>query len=240
MASGDGLPPRSLAIRVRKAAKKSASSRQWLTRQLNDPYVALAKREGQRSRAVYKLKELDERYKLLSRGARVVDLGAAPGGWSQYAAQRVGASSGQGRVVALDLLDIEPIEGVVFAKLDFLEAEAPRWIIEALGGKADLVLSDMAANTTGHRKTDHLRIMGLAEAAAGFAREVLAPGGAFVAKVLQGGTEGALLASLKRDFARVKHVKPAASRADSAELYLLATGFRGEEQASGGLIEDRD
>jgi 23S rRNA (uridine2552-2'-O)-methyltransferase len=240
MASGDGVPPRGLAVRVRKAAKKSVSSRQWLTRQLNDPYVALAKREGKRSRAVYKLKEVDERHKLFRRGARVVDLGAAPGGWSQYAAECVAASSGQGRVVALDLLDIEPIEGVVFAKLDFLGVEAPAWIMEGLGGKADVVLSDMAANTIGHRKTDHLRIMALTEAAAEFAREVLAPGGTFFTKVLQGGTESALLSSLKRDFARVKHVKPAASRADSAELYLLATGFRGKDSASAGLIEEED
>jgi 23S rRNA (uridine2552-2'-O)-methyltransferase len=227
MASGDRLPPRVLSVRVRKGAKKSASSRQWLTRQLNDPYVSLAKRQGLRSRAVYKLKEIDERHHLLRRGARVVDLGAAPGGWSQYAAERVGARSGEGRVVALDLLEIEPIEGVTFAKLDFLAPEASSWIVAALGGKADVVLSDMAANTTGHRKTDHLRIMGLAEAAADFAFEVLAPGGAFLAKVLQGGTESTLLASLKRDFSRVRHVKPAASRPDSAELYLLATGFRG-------------
>ena len=228
MASGDKLPPRGLAVRVRKGTKKSASSRQWLTRQLNDPYVAMAKRESLRSRAVYKLKEIDERHHLFRRGARVVDLGAAPGGWSQYAAERVGARDGQGKVVALDLLDLEPIEGVTFAKLDFLRSEAPEWIVMALGGKADVVLSDMAANTTGHRKTDHLRIMGLAEAAAEFAREVLAPGGSFLAKVLQGGTENTLLASLKREFSRVKHVKPAASRADSAELYLLATGFRGQ------------
>ena len=233
MTSGDSIPPRGLAVRVRKAAKKSASSRQWLTRQLNDPYVALAKREGQRSRAVYKLKEIDERHRLFRRGARVVDLGAAPGGWSQYAAEHVGASSGRGLVVAVDLLDIDPIEGVEFAKLDFLAPDSHRWIIEALGGKADVVLSDMAANTTGHRKTDHLRIMALAEAAADLAREVLAPGGAFLAKVLQGGSERALLASLKRDYARLKHLKPAASRADSAELYVLATGFRG------GMDEER-
>ncbi|SEC41695.1 23S rRNA Um-2552 2'-O-methyltransferase [Rhizobiales bacterium GAS191] len=228
MTTGDSPPPRGLAVRVRKSSKNTHSSRQWLTRQLNDPYVALAKREGQRSRAVYKLKEIDERHKLFRRGAKVVDLGAAPGGWSQYAAERVGAVTGQGRVVALDLLDIEPLAGVVFAKLDFLAPEAPEWIVEALGGKADVVLSDMAANTTGHRRTDHLRIMGLAEEAATFARDILAPDGAFVAKVLQGGTEASLLASLKRDFARVKHIKPAASRADSAELYLLAMGFRGQ------------
>jgi 23S rRNA (uridine2552-2'-O)-methyltransferase len=227
MGTGDSTPPRGLAVRLRKGARKSASSRQWLARQLNDPYVALARREGQRSRAFYKLQEIDRRHGLLRRGARIVDLGAAPGGWSQYAAERVGAANREGRVVALDLLDLEPIAGVAFAKLDFLAPEAPGWIIAALGGKADAVLSDMAANTTGHRKTDHLRIMALAEAAAEFAGEVLAPGGAFLAKVLQGGTEAALLTSLKRDFARVKHVKPAASRADSAELYLLATGFRG-------------
>jgi 23S rRNA (uridine2552-2'-O)-methyltransferase len=224
MATGDGT--RGLTVRVRKTSKNSASSRKWLTRQLNDPYVALAKREGLRSRAVYKLKEIDERHALFKRGMRVVDLGAAPGGWSQYAAGRVGAP-GTGRVVALDLLDIEPLPGVTFARLDFLEPEAVEWIVAMLGGKADVVLSDMAANTTGHKKTDHLRIMALAEAAADFARGVLGDGGAFVAKVLQGGTEGELLNGLKRDFAKVRHVKPAASRADSAELYLLATGFRG-------------
>jgi 23S rRNA (uridine2552-2'-O)-methyltransferase len=233
MTSGDSTPPRGLAVRVRKSSNKSASSRRWLTRQLNDPYVALAKREGQRSRAVYKLKEIDERHKLFRRGANVVDLGAAPGGWSQYAAERVGAGSGRGRVVAIDLLEIEPIEGVAFAKLDFLAPEARTWIIEQLAGKADVVLSDMAANATGHRKTDHLRIMALAEAAAELAREVLAPGGALLAKVLQGGTEGSLLASLKQDFERLKHVKPAASRADSAELYVLATGFRGAPHDDG-------
>jgi len=238
MATGDSLPPRGLAVRVRKAAKRSASSRQWLQRQLNDPYVALARREGHRSRAVYKLKEIDERHGLLRRGGRVVDLGAAPGGWSQYAAERVGAASGQGQVVALDLLDIEPIPGVLFAKLDFLEPQAPQWILGVLGGKADLVLSDMAANTTGHRRTDHLRIMALADAAAEFAREVLAPGGAFLAKVFQGGTEHALLASLKRDYARVKHMKPGASRADSAELYLLASGFRGEPPARSDTADE--
>jgi 23S rRNA (uridine2552-2'-O)-methyltransferase len=224
MAAGDG-GARGLAVRVRKKAG-TASSREWLTRQLNDPYVARAKREGMRSRAVYKLKEIDERFHLLRRGQRVVDLGAAPGGWSQYAASRVGAPE-QGRVVALDLLDIDPLPGVTFAKLDFLDEAAPSWIVASLGGKADVVLSDMAANTTGHKKTDHLRIMALAEAAAEFARAVLAPDGAFLAKVFQGGTEATLLGALKRDFAKVRHVKPAASRADSAELYLLATGFRG-------------
>jgi 23S rRNA (uridine2552-2'-O)-methyltransferase len=234
MTSGDDKPPRGLAVRVRKSSGRSASSRRWLTRQLNDPYVALAKREGQRSRAVYKLKEIDERHKLLRPGARVIDLGAAPGGWSHYAAERVGAGAGRGKVVAIDLLEMDPIEGVTFAKRDFLAPDTPAWIIDALGGKADLVLSDMAANATGHRRTDHLRIMGLAEAAAELAREILAPGGAFLAKVLQGGTEASLLASLKQDFEKVRHMKPAASRADSAELYVLATGFRGSSSEDAG------
>jgi 23S rRNA (uridine2552-2'-O)-methyltransferase len=157
----------------------------------------------------------------------VVDLGAAPGGWSQIAAKRTGAADGKGRVVAIDILDMDPIPGVDFLKLDFLDPQAPGILKQRLGGKADVVLSDMAANATGHRKTDHLKIVGLVEAAAEFAAEILAPGGAFLAKVIQGGTEGELLAMLKRDFTTVRHVKPAASRADSAELYMLATGFRG-------------
>ena len=192
------------------------------------PYVARAKREGFRSRAAYKLAEIDDKYRLLKPGARVVDLGAAPGGWSEIAARRVGAG---GRVLALDILDMKPIAGVEFLKLDFLDAAAPQRLKDLLGGEADVVLSDMAANATGHRQTDHLRIMALAEAAAHFAREVLAPGGSFLCKVLQGGTEAALLAELKRDFASVKHVKPPASRSDSAELYLLARGFRGRERS---------
>ena len=220
--SSDGT--RQLKQRVRTARSRTASSQRWLERQLNDPYVARAKREGYRSRAAYKLLELDERFHLLRPGARVVDLGAAPGGWSQVAVKRVGP---QGRVVGIDLLPIEPLAGAEFAVLDFLDPDAPERLAELLGGPADAVLSDMAANATGHKKTDHLRIMGLAEAAAEFARAVLAPGGAFLAKVLQGGSEGALLADLKRDFTSVRHVKPAASRADSSELYVLATGFRG-------------
>ncbi len=203
------------------------SSKLWLERQLNDPYVARAKREGVRSRAAYKLMEIDAKHRILKPGLRVIDLGAAPGGWSQIAALRVGAAEGRGRVIAIDLLDMPPIPGVDFVKLDFLDASAPTTLKAMLGGEADLVLSDMAANATGHRKTDHLRIMALAEAAVEFAREVLAPGGAFLCKVLQGGTEASLLAQLKRDFMSVKHVKPSASRADSAELYLLATGYRG-------------
>ncbi len=217
---------RELKVRV-KAGKRSLSSKLWLDRQLNDPYVVRAKREGFRSRAAFKLIEIDDRQRLLKTGARVVDLGAAPGGWSQVAARRVGAAQGRGRVVAVDVLDLGPIEGVEFVQLDFLDPRAPDQIKALLGGPADVVLSDMAANATGHRRTDHLKIMALAEAAAEFAREVLAPGGAFLCKVLQGGTEATLLAALKRDFSSVKHVKPSASRADSAELYLLATGFRG-------------
>jgi 23S rRNA (uridine2552-2'-O)-methyltransferase len=213
-----------VARRLKPGKQRSASSRAWLTRQINDPYVARAKREGFRSRAAYKLAEIDDKYHLLKPGVRVVDLGAAPGGWSEIAARRVGPS---GRVVALDILAMKPIAGVEFLQLDFLDEAAPAQLKGLLGGKADVVLSDMAANSTGHRQTDHLRIMALAEAAALFAREVLAPGGAFLCKVLQGGTEAALLAGLKREFESVKHVKPPASRTDSAELYLLARGFRG-------------
>jgi len=207
------------------------SSRQWLQRQLNDPYVARAKREGMRSRAAYKLMEIDDKARFLRKGARVVDLGAAPGGWSQVAAQRVSATE-QGRVIAIDILAMEPVPGVDFIALDFLDRTAPDKLKDMIGGPADVVLSDMAANATGHARTDHLKIMALVEAAAEFAREVLAPGGTFLAKVLQGGTEAALLASLKRDYKTVKHVKPPASRTDSAELYLLATGFRGASAAA--------
>ena len=220
--------------RLKDQKRRTASSRAWLTRQISDPYVARAKREGFRSRAAFKLAEVDDRYKVLKPGARVVDLGAAPGGWSEIAARRVGAG---GRVIALDILDMKPVPGVEFLQLDFLDPSAPQHLEAMLGSgvdapgrdqiKADVVLSDMAANATGHRQTDHLRIMALAEAAAEFARQVLAPGGVFLCKVLQGGTEAALLAELKRDFSSVKHVKPPASRSDSSELYLLAKGFRG-------------
>jgi 23S rRNA (uridine2552-2'-O)-methyltransferase len=223
---------RSLKKRVRTADKRSLSSTLWLERQLNDPFVAEARRQGYRSRAAYKLIEIADKHHLFKRGQKIVDLGAAPGGWSLIAAERVGAASGEGKVVGIDLLDIQPIAGADFKVMDFHDPEAPAYLREALGGKADGVLSDMAANATGHRKTDHLRIVGLAELAADFAREVLAPGGFFLAKVLQGGTEGVLLADLKRDFAVVRHVKPKASRADSAELYVLATGFRGRPTAA--------
>jgi 23S rRNA (uridine2552-2'-O)-methyltransferase len=218
---------RPLKVRVRTGKGRPLSSKLWLERQLNDPYVARAKAEGLRSRAAFKLAEIDDRHHLLKPGRHVLDLGAAPGGWSQVAARRVGAAEGGGRVVAVDLLPMDPIPGVTFAQLDFLDPAAPQAIRAMLGGPADAVLSDMAANATGHRRTDHLKIMALAEAAADFAREVIRPGGAFLAKVLQGGTEATLLADLKRDFAAVRHVKPAASRTDSAELYVLATGFRG-------------
>jgi 23S rRNA (uridine2552-2'-O)-methyltransferase len=215
---------RPLKVRVKTGKSRSHSSKLWLDRQLNDPYVARAKREGYRSRAAYKLIEIDAKHHFLKPGARVVDLGAAPGGWSQVAARRVGEG---GRVVAIDVLEMGAIPGVTFLQLDFHDAAAPDRLKVLIGVEADVVLSDMAPNTTGHRQTDHLRIMALAELAVDFARTVLAPGGALLCKVLQGGTEPALLAALKRDFAAVKHVKPAASRADSAELYLLATGFRG-------------
>ena len=220
--SGSGV--RNLKQRVKTANKRSLSSQKWLERQLNDPYVARAKREGYRSRAAFKLLEIDEKFHILKPGQKIVDLGAAPGGWSQIAASKVGP---KGRIVGIDLLPVDPMAGVEFIQLDFLDESAPGKLMEMLGGPADLVMSDMAANTTGHKKTDHLRIIGLAEAAIYFAREILAPGGAFVAKVFQGGTENQLLADLKRDFAVVRHVKPAASRSDSSELYVLATGFRG-------------
>lgn len=228
MSEKPGSGARNLKQRVKTARKRTLSSQKWLERQLNDPYVARAKREGYRSRAAYKLIELDDRFRFLKSGGRVVDLGAAPGGWAQVAAQRVGAGEGRGKVVGIDLLPIEPLAGATFLQLDFMAPEAPERLMALLGGPADVVLSDMAANATGHKKTDHLRIMGLTEVAADFARSVLAPGGVFLAKVLQGGTEGALLADLKRDFSVVRHVKPAASRSDSAELYVLATGFKGE------------
>jgi 23S rRNA (uridine2552-2'-O)-methyltransferase len=229
--SSKGSGSRALKVRVKSGKGRKLSSKLWLERQLNDPYVARAKREGFRSRAAYKLTEIDDKARILKKNARVIDLGAAPGGWSQVAAKRVGAP-GQGRVVAIDILPMEPVGGVDFAQLDFLDPATPEKLKTMLGGPADLVLSDMAANATGHRKTDHLKIVALVEAAAEFAREVLAPGGAFLAKVLQGGTEAALLATLKRDFATVKHIKPAASRSDSAELYLLAMGYRGQRLAA--------
>ena len=223
---------RALKTRVKTARKRSLSSTLWLERQLNDPYVARAKREGYRSRAAYKLLEMAEKYKLFKPGGRIVDLGAAPGGWSQIAAREVKSAEGKGRVIGIDLLEIEPIAGVEFKVMDFHDPHAPDILREWLGGPADGVMSDMAANATGHRKTDHLRIVGLAELAIDFACGVLAPGGFFIAKVLQGGSEGDLLARLKKHFTIVRHLKPKASRADSAEMYVLAMGFRREREAA--------
>jgi len=231
-----GRGGRQLKVRVRSGKGRTLASKLWLERQLNDPYVARAKREGMRSRAAFKLAEIDDRFHLFKPGSKVVDLGAAPGGWSQVAAQRTFAADGRGKVVAIDVLDMPPLPGVAFLNLDFLDPAAPERLEALLAGPADVVMSDMAANATGHRKTDHLRIMAVAEAEAMFAREVLEPSGTFLCKVLQGGTEGALLADLKRDFATVKHVKPAASRPDSAELYVLATGFRGTPRGADGGV----
>lgn len=226
-ARGRSGGPRALKVRLKTGKSRSHSSKQWLERQLNDPYVARAKREGFRSRAAFKLIEIDDKARILKIGARVLDLGAAPGGWSQIAAKRVGAPE-KGKVIAIDLLEMGEIPGVTFAQLDFLDADAPDKLLAMMGGRADVVMSDMAANTTGHRKTDQLRIIGLVEAAALFASEVLNPGGTFLAKVFQSGAEAELLAQLKRDFASVRHVKPASSRQDSSERYVLAMGFRGQ------------
>jgi len=220
---------RQLHVRLKRARKHRASSQRWLERQLNDPYVAAAKREGYRSRAAFKLKEIDDKYHFLKPGRRVVDLGAAPGGWSQIAAERVQSVGGKGQVIAIDVLDIEPLIGVEVLKLDFLAPEAEDTLKALLrDGGADVVLSDMAAPTTGHTRTDHLRIMGLAETAAHFAFDVLSYDGVFLSKVFVGGTERELLDLLKRNFSSVRHVKPPASRRDSAELYVLAMGFRGK------------
>jgi 23S rRNA (uridine2552-2'-O)-methyltransferase len=215
-----------LHVTVKTGGKRKLSSKLWLERQLNDPYVAKAKREGYRSRAAFKLIEIDDKYRFLKSGMTVVDLGAAPGGWSQIAAKRVGAPE-KGKVIAIDLLEMGEIPGITFAQLDFLDADAPEKLLAMMGGRADVVMSDMAANTTGHRKTDQLRIVGLVEAATLFATEVLNPGGTLLAKVFQSGADAELLAQLKRDFSSVRHVKPASSRQDSSERYVLAMGFRG-------------
>jgi 23S rRNA (uridine2552-2'-O)-methyltransferase len=217
-----------LHVTVKSAGKRKLSSKLWLERQLNDPYVAKARREGYRSRAAYKLIEIDDKYRFLKSGMTVADLGAAPGGWSQIAAKRVGSVDGRGKVVAIDLLEMGEIPGVIFAQLDFLADDAPEKLVAMMGGRADVVMSDMAANTTGHRKTDQLRIIGLVETAAAFAAEVLNPGGTFLAKVFQSGADAELVGQLKRDYASVRHVKPASSRQDSSERYVLAIGFRGQ------------
>ncbi len=221
---GRGSGARPLAVRVKTARHRKPSSTEWLTRQLNDPFVAEARRLGYRSRAAFKLIQLDARFRLLTPGRRVVDLGCAPGGWTQIAATRVGA---RGKVVGIDLVAADPVAGAILLAGDFRDPAIAGHIREGLGGPADLVLSDMAAPATGHAATDHLRIVALAEDAFAFAETILKPGGAFVAKVFQGGTEGALLAALKRAFAEVRHAKPAASRTESAETYVVARGFRG-------------
>jgi 23S rRNA (uridine2552-2'-O)-methyltransferase len=210
--------------RLRTARKRTTSSARWLTRQINDPYVRQAKADGYRSRAAYKLAELDDKFALVGKALRVVDLGIAPGGWSQVVRQR----SPRAKVVGIDLLPTEPIEGVTIFQMDFMADEAPGVLVAALDGPPDLVLSDMAANTVGHKQTDHLRTMGLVETAADFAIRTLAPGGAFVAKVLAGGTDTELLSLLKRHFTSVKHAKPPASRKDSSEWYVIAQGFKGQ------------
>ena len=213
---------RELTQKVKHAKTRTNSSNQWLERHINDPYVQKANREGYRSRAAYKLKEIDERYPILKAGMNVVDLGAAPGGWCQVAVEKKCK-----RIVAIDLLPIEPIEGVIFMQLDFMDDSAPDKLKEALDGQADVVMSDIAPNTIGHAQTDHLRIMGLVEAAYDFATEVLKPGGAFVAKVFQGGTESQLLNRMKKEFKTVRHIKPPASRKESSEGFVLAQGFKG-------------
>jgi 23S rRNA (uridine2552-2'-O)-methyltransferase len=215
---------RGLTVRVKTAGKRSVSSTRWLERQLNDPYVSEAKKQGYRSRAAFKLLQLDEKFHFLKPGAKIVDLGAAPGGWTQVAVDRVGE---RGHVVGIDLLPIDPIPGADLFQMDFMSDAAPDELKRRLGGLANVVLSDMAASATGHSQTDHLKIMALAETAYDFAKDVLAPNGAFICKVLQGGATGELLKLLKRDFAEVKHVKPPASRSDSAEIYVVALGFRG-------------
>jgi 23S rRNA (uridine2552-2'-O)-methyltransferase len=225
MAKRQGRP---LKIRLKAAKGRTPSQKHWLERQLNDPFVQEAKRLGLRARSAFKLAEIDDKYRILKPGMLVVDLGAAPGSWSELAAERIRAKEGEGMVVAIDLHGMAPLPGVTVLRKDFLDPDAPAKLTEALGGRhADVVLSDMAAHATGHRQTDHLRIMALCEAALMFARDVLKPGGAFLCKVLRGGTENDLLADMKRDFATVRHLKPAASRADSAELFVLAAGYRG-------------
>ena len=231
--SSSATTGRRLKQRVVTAKGRSVSSKRWLERQLNDPYVAAARDRGLRSRAAFKLAEIDDKARFLKPGAVVVDLGAAPGGWSQIAAERVRAGEGRGRVIALDLAAVDPLPGVTVLQRDFLEPEAVAALLQALEGeKADAVISDMAAPASGHRQTDHLKIMALCDAALDFARQVLKPGGTFLCKVLRGGTERELLEGMKRDFAAVRHVKPKASRSDSAELYVLATGFRALGAAS--------
>lgn len=234
-ASGRSYGGRGMRTRVKTAKGRKLSSKLWLERQLNDPYVQRAKAEGYASRAAYKLTEIDDRHAILKRGDRVVDLGAAPGGWCQVAVQRTGSGVDDIRVVGIDYLDMEPVPGATILKKDFLDDDAPQMLIEALGGHApDVVLSDMAAPTTGHKRTDHLRTMHLVEIALDFAISVLKPGGHFLSKTFQGGTENELLDRMKRHFGSVYHVKPPASRDGSVELYLLAKDFKGRNEGEGG------
>ena len=216
---------RKLKVMVKTARGRTVGQVKWLQRQLNDPYVAAARTQGYRSRAAVKLMEMDDRYKLIPKGGRIVDLGAAPGGWTQVAVERAGP---KGTVVGLDISPMDAVPGAEILHLDFLAEDAPERLKAIMGGEADAVISDMAAPATGHRQTDHMKIMALCEAALAFAQEVLKPGGAFVCKVQRGGTEGQLLQAMKRDFRTVAHVKPPASRADSAEMYVVALGFRGQ------------
>jgi 23S rRNA (uridine2552-2'-O)-methyltransferase len=232
--SGGGKPPgagrgaRDLKVEVKRSRKLSHSSQLWLRRQLNDPYVKRAKEAGYRSRAAFKLSEMDDKVKFLRPGQRLIDLGCAPGGWCQVAGERIGVKSGKGKVIGIDLLPVDPVPGAEIIQMDFMDEAAPQRLKDMLDGPADGVMSDMAANTTGHKKTDHLKIIGLAEAALDFAHEVLSPGGFFLVKLFQGGESAALLSQLKRDFTTVRNLKPSASRADSSELYVLATGYRRE------------
>ena len=222
--SGSSLPTgRHATVRVKTARGRTVSQQRWLQRQLNDPYVVEAKKRGYRSRAAFKLLQLDDQFKLLKPKARVIDLGAAPGGWTQVSVERTKG----GTVIGIDLTPVDPIAGATVLAKDFYDEDAPEVLTKLLDGPADVVLSDMAAKATGETQVDHIRIMGLAEAAHDFARSVLKPGGSFVAKVLRGGTERTLLDRLKHDFEKVRHVKPEASRSDSAEMYVVATGFRG-------------
>ena len=223
-----GPTGRKLGQKVKKS-KLKASSRRWIERHLNDPYVQQAQQEGYRSRAVYKLLEIDAKHKILDKARRIIDLGAAPGGWSQISAQVTDSTDADPKVVAIDFLDMDGLAGVKFLKMDFLDDSAPQALKDALGGAPDVVLSDMAAPTTGHQRTDHLRTMHLCEVAAHFAIEVLAPGGHFLAKTFQGGTENDLLTLLKQNFKSVVHIKPPSSRAESVEMFVLAKGFKGRQ-----------
>jgi 23S rRNA (uridine2552-2'-O)-methyltransferase len=241
LGTGGRKSDKDLKIRVKSAKGRKVSSTKWLERQLNDPYVARARAAGYRSRAAFKIKEMDEKHHLFRKGMRVVDLGAAPGGWSQVAAKATGSTEANPLIVGIDYLEMDPIPGVILLQKDFTEDDAPAMLIEAMGGKkADVVMSDMAWPTTGHRPTDHLRIVHLIEIAADFALDVLAPGGTFVAKVFQGGTEHELLHMLKRHFKTTFHAKPPSSRSDSAEAYLLAKGFKGRQAPEAAAEDDED